>query len=640
MQIEMEQFKTKIKQALRREFYIWRIGALPGLAVIAVISMVRLTGNLQPLELALLDRLLRMRPSEPIDQHILIVGINEEDIRQSGYPIPDAKLSQLIQAIEQYRPAVIGLDIFRDLPEEPGHADLVKTFLTNLNLIGVEKVLPDTQGETVNPPPALPPEQVGFVDAILDADGFIRRSLLDISDEQGYHYSLTVRLAERYLQRFGFTPEQGVRNPTAMRFGKTELPPVQPNTGGYVNVDAGGNQVLINFRSGSKPFRIVSMQAVLDGTVEDAWMRDQIVLIGITALSAKDIVNVGAIAHNPAGLTYGVEVQAHVVSQIVQAVLEGRPLLQAWGEVWDYLWIVGWGLVGIGLGRLLRSPLKVFLGLGMTCLGLFGFCYGLLLLGWWLPLAPALLGLVFNGAGLAAATFYRHEQDLRARLKDRQLTIDQTFDAIHNGPLQTLARTLRVMQERQMVADPVYENLEQLNRELRSVYEAMRREAVIQGNQFYLSSALELNLDYPIHETLYEVYNCTLERDFPYFKTLKLISPVFDPINDETLTLTQKQGLCRFLEEALCNVGKYAVGATQLNVILKQEQGETVLRVADNGIGVVGRVSKPSASRLGHLNGRGTQQARTIARQLQGKFRRFSNQPQGTVCELIWRIKK
>jgi CHASE2 domain-containing sensor protein/two-component sensor histidine kinase len=633
--MNIERIKVQIRQALGKELGIWRMSALPGLVVIAIIVIARLTGNLQTLEWAMLDHLMRLRPAESLDEQILIVGINEADIRQIGqYPIPDAELNKLIQTLQRYQPTVIGLDVFRDLPQEPGHADLVRTFQTTPNLIGIEKILPDTQGQTINPPPALPPEQVGFADAILDGDGFIRRSLLDAVDAEGNpHFSLTFRLAERYLQKYGYTVDSGLRNPNAMRFGKTELPPIQPNTGGYVNTDAGGNQILINFRGGELPFRIVSMQNVLNGSVNQDWIRNQIVLIGITSLSAKDVVNVGAVSGNTPGLIYGVEVQAHAVSQIVQAVLTGRPLLTAWWDGWDYLWIVAWGVLGIGLGRLFRSPLKVLLSLGVSCLGLFGLCFGLLLLGWWVPFAPALLGLVLNGAGLAAATFYRHEQDLRTRLKDRQLIIDQTFDTIHNGPLQTLAQAMRTMQERQMATDPLYANLEQLNRELRSVYESMRRAAVIQSNQFYLSSTLELNLDDPLHEVLYEVYDATLERDFPYFKTLKFTMPSFEPIPQE-LTLVQKQGLCRFLEEALCNVGKHAMGVTQLEVRLKQEGDYNSLRIMDNGS--VG--DKPvSMNRL--VNGRGTQQAHTIAKQLGGQFRRFANHPQGVVCELIWPVK-
>ena len=51
--------------ALRREWRIWKAGALPGLAVIGLVALLRLTGSLQMLELLALDALLRLRPAEP-----------------------------------------------------------------------------------------------------------------------------------------------------------------------------------------------------------------------------------------------------------------------------------------------------------------------------------------------------------------------------------------------------------------------------------------------------------------------------------------------------------------------------------------------------------------------------------------------
>ena len=75
---------------------IWRIGLLPGLVVIGLIAIARLTGSLQLLELTAFDSLLRSRPLEPPDTRVVIVGINEEDIRLVGkYPIPDHELALL-----------------------------------------------------------------------------------------------------------------------------------------------------------------------------------------------------------------------------------------------------------------------------------------------------------------------------------------------------------------------------------------------------------------------------------------------------------------------------------------------------------------------------------------------------------------
>lgn len=649
----MKHKRRDIWQKVNRELAIWRIGALPGLGVIALVVLARLTGNLQFAEKVALDYFLRLRPAEPIDERILIVGIDEADIRNAGtYPLPDRDLASLLQRLRQFEPTVIGLDIFRDLPVEPGHAGLVEVFQSTKNLIAIEKVLPDRSGFTIDPPPALPSEQVGFADAVPDVDGYLRRSLLGTSDTSGqYKFSLTLRLAETYLASQGITLENGIRDPQAMRFGTVELPRFLHNSGGYVGADAGGTQVLINFRSGQKPFRMVSLKDVLAGTVPESWIRDRVVLVGVTALSAKDVVNSAAVSGSNPGLVYGVEVQAHAVSQILSAVLDGRSLLRVWPEGWEYLWIVAWGVLGISLARVVLSPFKTLLGLGFISLALVGICYGLLILGWWVPVVPALLVLVLNGAGLTASLFYRHEQTLRAKIQDRQSIIEQTFDTIHNGPLQTLARMLRDTQEQEITTAQLHSDLEQLNQELRSVYESIRREALTQGSHFYLATHVELDLQSPMHEILYEVYSYTLARDLPCFKTLKFKITQFEQINDQLLTLDQKRGLCRFLEEALCNAGKHAVGVTRLDVICKQEQEQNLIQVVDNGAGVNFSITTSTGDPSQRREGRGTQQAKDLARQLGGRFRRFpkaeisgtSNSPNGahgTVCELSWSVTK
>lgn len=633
-----------IGESLGRELAVWRVGALPGLLVIALVVAVRLVGGLQFFERFALDYMLRLRFPEPTDERILVVGINEQDIRHLGYPISDQTLATLLQSLERYQPSVIGLDIFRDMPMEPGHAGLVNVFRTNQNIIGIEKILDSQTSLSINPPPALPADQIGFVDAVLDTDGYLRRSLLGATDaNEQYKFSLTLRLAERYLATHGVTLTNGIRDPVAMRFGNVELTRFQANTGGYVGADAGGNQILINFRSGAEPFHQVSMQEVLTGQVPADWIRDRVVLVGYTALSVKDTVSSVTASRTNPGLVFGVEIQAHAVSQIVSAVLDGRALLQVWPEGWEYFWIIVWGGIGISLGRFIRSPFKLLLGLGVAVAILISICYGLLLLSWWVPLVPALLVLMLNGTGLTAALFYQHTQDLKARLHDRQLAIDETFDAIHNGPLQTLAQLLRNTQDQALSTEQLHTDLARLNRELRAVYDTVQIETLADGKTFYLNSDLKLNLDHPMHEVLYEVYTHTLSRDLPCFKTLKLKVTTFDEMDERFLRIEQKRGLCRFLEEALCNVGKHAAGVTRLDVICKQEKNQNVICVIDNGIPDV----MPDESQR-FVAGRGTQQARELARQLGGTFQRNpveklaspSASVQGTVCQLTWSVSK
>jgi len=641
-------------QAVKAGVTTWGRGALPGVMVIVAVMMARLTGALQFLELVTFDRFLLLRPPEPMDERIVIVSITEEDIQRARtYPIPDREIAELVKSLQAYQPTAIGLDIVRDIPVEPGNAELTSVFRSSKNTIGVEIALPDRSGFTVAPPPALRSEQVGFADAVLDADGYQRRSLLGAhNSQQEYRFSLAIRLAERYLAARGIELGNGIRDPGAKRFGSIELTRVQSNSGGYVGADAGGNQILLNVRSGTMPFRVLSLSQIKSGQVNPDWIRGRIVLIGMMSFSAKDLASSGAIVGINPGRIYGVEIQAHATSQIISAVLDGRSLLRVWADAWEYLWIVAWGLLGISLGRFLRSPWKILLGLLVACVSSIALCYWLILLGWWVPIVPVLLVLVLNGAGLMAALFYRHEQELRLRLEERQFAIEQTFNAIHSGPLQTLVGILRTAQEQ--ATPPLFlPELQRLNQELRAVYGSVQRDAIADEPHLRMGSAIELALQAPLHELLYKVYCNTLEQELPYLKTIKFKIVQFDPLNTSHLRLEHKRALCRFLEEALCNVGKHAIEATRLTVICTQEGDLQVIRVADNGRGKQSQSETLSLAQMERdreitedpnpklqPSGLGTQLAKNLAKQLGGAFRRYPNQPKGTVCELTWPAKR
>jgi two-component sensor histidine kinase len=251
-----------------------------------------------------------------------------------------------------------------------------------------------------------------------------------------------------------------------------------------------------------------------------------------------------------------------------------------------------------------------------------------------------------------ATLFYRHEQELRLRLEERQFVIEQTFNAIHSGPLQTLVGILRTAQE-QATPPPFLADLQRLSQELRAVYGSVQREAINDQPHLHMGSVIELALQAPLHELLYKVYCNTLEQELPYLKTIKHKIVQFDPLNTSHLRLEHKRGLCRFLEEALCNVGKHATGATRLTVICTQEGNQQVIRVVDNGVGNLPDAealepSEPDRDRaaIQNLNakiqssGLGTQLAKNLAKQLGGAFRRYPNQPRGTVCELTWSAKR
>lgn len=626
---------------IKQEIEIWRVGALAGLIVIGLVIAARLAGSLQFLELAALDRMLRLRLSESADSRVLIVGITEKDIQSMGkYPIPDKELAMVLKKLQAGEPRVIGLDIFRDFPIEPGQKELTQVLQKSNNIIGIKRVLPDQSGSTIASPTGLPSDRVGFADTILDADGYLRRSLLGTSNpkvKSEYEFSFTIRVAETYLATKKIALENGSRDQDAMRFDSIELTRFLPNSGGYIRSDAGGNQILINYRNCEKPFEMVSFNDVKTGKVRSDSILGRIVLIGMVAPSAKDFINSSTVDSANPGLVYGVESQAHAISQIVSAVLDGRSLLKVWSEWQEYLAIFIWGFIGIGLGRIIQSPLKIFVGLIILNTSLIGVSYLLLLAGWWAPIVPALLALSLNGAGLTASLFYRRQQNSQVQLQNRQSVIEQIFNAIHNGPLQTLDNVMRCSQEQNFLTYQLLNELQILNLELREVYKTAQQEALAHGSCLYLHNQLKLDLNAPIHEIFYEVYSNTMERDFPCFATLKLKVAKFEQINDQFLNLEQKQAICRFLEESLCNAGKYATDMTRLEVSCFQENSRNIIRVIDNGICFNLETNK---NNFFQCQGTGTQQAKKLARQLRGKFRREQCSPKGIVCELNWPITR
>lgn len=608
-------------------------GLWPGLMGIGVIVAARLAGLLQPLEWAALDVALRWRPPEPMDEHVVIVNIDENDIQSIGtYPIPDQIIAQLLLQLQDYDVRVVGLDVVRNLPVNPGHAELVEVFQSTQNIIGAESVVPDRFEAIIDPPSSLPPNQIGFVDNILDADGNIRRSLLGAATTDGdYQFSMPIRLAMSYLEPHGIELKNGIRDPAAMRFGQVELPRVYPNTGGYVRADAGGVQTMLNFRSGSQPFRRVSLTDVLEGEANPEWFRDRIVLIGITSMSVKDIVQSSAVRSSNPGLVFGVEVMAHATSQIVNAVLEGRSLLYTWSEFWEYAWIMTWGIVGIALFVVFRRPLQcliavivfVFVLIGMSAIGLLVFQI-------WIPFIPAALVFALLSLIGLLESFLSYDYLMRLRIVDRQMVIEQTFTTIHNGPLQTLAALIRRTDDATFSRDQLRQDLQNLNQELRGVYETIRQEAMQDGRDPAL-----YDLTLPLHELLYQVYSDTLQRPLPFFASLKVHITKFEPFDERALSPEQKRNLCRFLEESLCNVGKHAAGVKRLTVECRHDGDANVIRVVDNGIGVANSGDPREAS-----GGWGTKQATTLARQLGGSFERTPNTPKGTRCELRWRPRQ
>ncbi|MEH1906195.1 MAG: CHASE2 domain-containing protein [Nostoc sp.] len=630
--------RRRIWNRIYQEFGLWSVAAPPGILVLVLVILIRIVGGIQSLEWMFLDTMLRLRPPEKLDERVVIVGIDEKDIEWvKQYPVPDGKIAELLTKLESYKPLAIGLDIFKNVPVEPGGEQLAKVWRENTNIISIEKILPPKE---ISPALNLPPEQIGFVDLLNDADSKNRRYLLyttNPKNDKEDKYSLALQLVTRYLKTKGIELETGKNDPNTIMIQGAELPRITDNFGGYVDINHGdgGLSILMNFRNNYQPFHVISLRDILNDKNKNVYaklLRDRIVLVGNRNLSVGDIFYTSALPTlELKGQIYGVDYHAHVISQILSTVIDGRPMLHSWGDMGEYIWIVIWGFLPIIIGRLTQSVWKNLFSVCLAGVCLFSYGYVMLWLwGIWIPVAPSLMILAVNGVGLSAFTFYQHDKFLRSQINERQNTIQHTFTVIHNGPLQTLAYGLKHMRAKDVPYEQLLGQFEKLDREIREIGEFLKLETLTKEESLRLGSGLILELNRPLHDLLYEVYSSTLERhDFEYFKTLKVKIRNFEPIDGKYLSMERKREICLFLEEALCNVGKHAQGVKRVQATGVYAENKYKLCVKDNGSGIQSK-----------LENKGTKHSKLLARQLGGEFRRESLSPRGTICELSWKPTK
>lgn len=421
-----------MRATLKKWLYQERQVFITATGVAATVILLRWFGFFQLWEWAAFDQFFRWRPPEPTDNRIVIVEINEADLQKYGYPISDAMLVKLLQKINAGKPRAIGLDIYRDLPTQPGHPQLIQAFKTIPNLIGIE-LMPDETRFGVRPPPVLDKlDRVGFNNVVTDADGKVRRTLLYAWPENGKkHQSFALKLALLYLESEGISPEPAYSNPKYLQLGKGVFQRFEPNDGAYIRSDSRGYQILTNLRGPSGSFRTVSMSDVLSGKVPADFFRSRVVSIGSTATSLKDFHH-NAYSHSlfaPPQQISGVELQAHFLSQILSAALDGRAGIKVWPDAAELLWILAWSWVGATVSWKLRS-----IGRSTCCLLSISASFSVslylaFLAGWWLPLIPPLLCLL--GSGVAVVGYLAHLQEEFKRSQEfLQSLIDTIPDPI------------------------------------------------------------------------------------------------------------------------------------------------------------------------------------------------------------------
>lgn len=387
------------------------------LLVGSLVMLCRSLAWLEPVELGAYDRLLQRRSAETIDPRILVVEITEEDTNRDRYPLSDSILVEAIDLLEQHQPAAIGLDIHRSYGRDQGYQDLIQRFERSSRIFPV-----CSYGATNNsyaPPQELSEEkliqQMGFSDLVVDDRSPRNSSRSDLTTEEqpqnpmpkvrrqllsydpsltavAYKcltpYSLSFQLAFEYLQQAGTTP-LAVNQKQQWQFGQVTVREMERRFSGYQQLDSKSSQIPINYRSG-KPAKKFSLGQLRSGNIDPQLIKDRIILIGYTASVARDYFD------TPYGIMPGVWIHAHMTSQLLSAVQDGRPLIWALPQWGEWLWVLSWLMVMVIILAVFNNQSVIYSVLGTVILIVIfdSICLFFLTQGAWLPYVPTILAIL------------------------------------------------------------------------------------------------------------------------------------------------------------------------------------------------------------------------------------------------------
>ncbi|MEO1621561.1 MAG: CHASE2 domain-containing protein, partial [Cyanobacteria bacterium J06632_3] len=374
---------------------LWATVAAVSLLTTATVLMFRTVGLLQSWELQAFDRLMQLRPPEAPDSRLLLIEVTEADVQaqpideRGAASLSDETLERLLQKLLAAQPRTIGLDIYREQALEISDGQLAVWMQSSPHFFAICKY-----GDSgVPPPPGIALENHGFNNVLEDADGKIRRYPLAVSNAEpcANAYSLSWLLAADYLSAEDISFQ--VSQEGYLQLGEQIFKPLDQQAGGYQKIDARGHQIMINYRAVRQIADTMTLGAFLSGSIDEQRISDRLVLIGTSAPSFNDHRWQTPLhrSNQIDTLLNGVEVQAHLVSQLLSATLDQRPLIWTWPLAVDGLWIFAWSLAGssliVGIRTHRYGTIVVIVASGVLLIC----CWGLLLLGGWIPLVPSFI---------------------------------------------------------------------------------------------------------------------------------------------------------------------------------------------------------------------------------------------------------
>lgn len=399
------------------------------LVMAILVILVRSFQVFQPFELNFYASLLKYRFTAPtLEDRFLVIKVTQQDAAAQEargetliYSLSNETLTRLLNKAESLNPIAIGLDLYREQSLRDGQAQALQTHFLKPNLFGVCKAGYLSDDNEVAPPPGIAPERVGFSDFSEDPDGILRRQLLAFSQSSvsaesrcSAEKSFALAVADYYLQAVEqIKTEVTLGDRCQVSFVKVEsdgnskvvtLPNLIANTGGYqgfLETDQAifdGCQVLLNYAdlSNAQKDSVVTLEAFLKDDFPTENLKNRIILIGIDRTDG--ISDNWRTPYDPDRATPGVIVQAQMIDQIIDVALEAQRLIWVLPGWVDTLLILGFAMLGGGLGWWALSFRQLGWIVIISCGSVLIISFVAFQINGWVPLMPHFLALVASSS--------------------------------------------------------------------------------------------------------------------------------------------------------------------------------------------------------------------------------------------------
>ena len=362
--------------------------------------------NLLTYDLVLSTIQKRSTNKEKVKSKIIVIGIDENDINQFGWPMNDNYLCKAIKTLSQWGAASISLDLYRDVEVPPQNTCLRKIIKTNKKLISIRNI-----AENIPAIPGTPDHQQGFNDLVVDSDGVIRRDLVHVSNQELSIRSLALRMLEVANQK-PILDKQVEALPSEIWLTK--------NAGGYLSLPGAGYQTMLDTNN-LENIQTKSLSDVLNKSINPSEITGKIVLIGSTAKSIKDVYEIPQSRFH-SGDSYlripGVKIHALRVINLTELIQNEKASIHALKREKTQLLAILLFILGIALAEIPKSLKVSILSIGVTVISI---GLGLILLqaklNIWVGLSLPISAIVVSGVAGAARRGLVSQQHQRVMQK-------------------------------------------------------------------------------------------------------------------------------------------------------------------------------------------------------------------------------